>query len=258
MTNLGQILLAISTFAALISIVLLVLGHISGPKQGEGLTNAGYFATFAVFGSTTASLLMLLVAMFQKNFSLLYVVENHSTDVSGLSWLFNISALWAGREGSLLFWAWLLSGFVAYMAWKRISVTDALSNIAIAILNFVQIFFLIALFFETNNPFKAALVLADGSVQVAGQVIGNISTMAMNPLLQHWAMILSRSRSRSPPCSSMTVRADGWSSSTASPSSPGCRWGSVSAWAPSGRTSCSDGAATGRGTRWRTPRSCRG
>jgi len=190
MSNLGQVLLAISTFAALISIVLLVLGHISGPKQGEGMTNAGYFATFAVFGSTTASILMLLVAMFQKNFSLLYVIENHSTDVSGLSWLFNISALWAGREGSLLFWAWLLSGFVAYMAWKRISVTDALSNIALAILNFVQIFFLVSLFFETNNPFKAALVLADGSVQVAGQVIGNISTMAMNPLLQHWAMIL--------------------------------------------------------------------
>ena len=190
MTTLGQFLLGFSTFAALISIVLLVLGYISGPKQGEGMTNAGYFATFATFGTTTAATLMLLVAMFQKNYSLLYVVENHSTDVSNLAWLFNISALWAGREGSLLFWAWLLSAFVAYMAWKRISVTDVVSNIALAILNFVQIFFLVALFFDTNNPFKAALVLADGSVQVAGGVIGNISTMAMNPLLQHWAMIL--------------------------------------------------------------------
>jgi len=190
MSNLGQILLAISTFAALSSIALLTFGHMSGPKQGEGLTNAGYFATFGVFGTTTAALLMLLVAMFQKNFTLLYVIENHSTDVSSLGWLYNVSALWAGREGSLLFWAWLLSGFVAYMAWKRISVTDALSNVAIAILNFVQVFFLVALFFETNNPFKAAAVLADGSVQVAGQIIGNINTMAMNPLLQHWAMIL--------------------------------------------------------------------
>ncbi len=190
MTNLGQVLLGISTFAALISIVLLVLGHMSGPKQGEGMTNAGYFATFAVFGTTTASVLMLLVALFQKNLSFLYVIENRSTDVSSLSWLYNISSLWAGREGSLLFWAWLLSGFVAYMAWKRISVTDALSNIALAVLNFVQIFFLVALFFETNNPFKAAVVLADGTVQAAGQAIGNISTMAMSPLLQHWAMIL--------------------------------------------------------------------
>ena len=74
MTNLGQLLLAISTFAALISIVLLVLGHSAGPKQGEGMTNAGYFATFAVFGTTTASTLLLLVALFQKNWSFLYVV----------------------------------------------------------------------------------------------------------------------------------------------------------------------------------------
>ena len=186
MTNLGQLLLAISTFAALISIVLLVLGHSAGPKQGEGLTNAGYFATFAVFGTTTASTLLLLVALFQKNWSFLYVVENHSTDVSGLAWLYNISALWAGREGSLLFWAWLLSAFVAYMAWKRISVTDALSNIGIAILNFVQIFFLVALFFESNNPFK---VTPEGAVQ-AGKLVGQYATAGMNPLLQHWAMIL--------------------------------------------------------------------
>jgi cytochrome c-type biogenesis protein CcmF len=190
MTNLGQILLAISTFAALISIVMLAVGHMSGPKQGESMTNAGYLGTFVVFGTTTAAVLMLLVALFQKNFTLLYVIENHSTDVSSLGWLYNISALWAGREGSLLFWAWLLSAFVAFIAWKRISVTDALSNVALAILNFVQIFFLVALFFDSNNPFKAATVLADGSVQVAGQIIGSINTMAMNPLLQHWAMIL--------------------------------------------------------------------
>lgn len=190
MTNLGNMLLAISLFAALASIVMIWFGHMAGPKHGEGQTNAGYLATFVVFGSTTAATLLLLVALFQKNYSLLYVVENHSTDVSSLSWLYNLSSLWAGREGSLLFWVWLLSAFVAYMAWRRISVTDALSNVSLAILNFVQIFFLVALFFDTNNPFKAAIVLADGSVQVAGNIVGNISTMAMNPLLQHWAMIL--------------------------------------------------------------------
>jgi cytochrome c biogenesis factor len=186
MTSLGEFLLALSTFGALVSIVLLVLGHTAGPKQGEGMTNAGYFATFAVFGTTTASTLLLVVALFQKNFSFLYVVENHSTDVSGLAWLYNLSALWAGREGSLLFWAWLLSCFVAFMAWKRISFTDALSNIGIAILNFVQIFFLVALFFDSNNPFK---VTPDGAVQ-AGKLVGQYATAGMNPLLQHWAMIL--------------------------------------------------------------------
>jgi cytochrome c-type biogenesis protein CcmF len=186
MTTLGELLLAISTLGALVSIALLVFGHMGGPKDGEKLTNAGYIATFVVFLTTTAAVLLLLVGFFTKDFRLLYVVENHSRDVSNLSWLYSISALWAGREGSLLFWEWILSGFAAFMAYKRLSVTDAVSNIGIAVMNFVQIFFLVALFFDTNNPFKATPAVAFSG----GQLTGDYALQGMNPLLQHWAMIL--------------------------------------------------------------------
>jgi cytochrome c-type biogenesis protein CcmF len=186
MTTLGQLLLVASTLAALLSIALLVLGHMGGPKDGEKLTNAGYIATFVVFLTTSGAVLLLLVAFFTKNFSLLYVVENHSRDVSNLSWLYSISALWAGREGSLLFWEWILSGFAFFMAWKRLSVTDAVSNIGIAVMDFVQVFFLVALFFDTNNPFKATPATAF----LNGQLTGDYALQGMNPLLQHWAMIL--------------------------------------------------------------------
>jgi len=186
MTTLGQLFLALSVLGAFVSIAVLVMGHLSGPKDGEGMTNVGYLATFAVFFTTTLSVLLLLVAFFRKDFTFLYVVENHSRDVSNLSWLYSISALWAGREGSLLFWAWLLSGFSAFMAWKRIGVTDAVSNVGLAILNFVQIFFLVALFFPTNNPFNAT----PAEALQAGKLVGQYALMGMNPLLQHWAMIL--------------------------------------------------------------------
>ncbi len=187
MTTLGQLLLGISLFAALFSIGLLVFGHASGPKDGEKLTNAGYIGTLIVFASTSLATLLLLVALLSKNFSFLYVIENHSRDVSSLSWLYGVSALWAGREGSLLFWAWLLSGFTAFMAWRRISITDAVSNLGLAVMNFVQIFFLVALFIDTNNPFKAAPA---GAVDAAGKLVGEFALQGMNPLLQHWAMIL--------------------------------------------------------------------
>jgi cytochrome c-type biogenesis protein CcmF len=191
MTTLGQVLLAVSAIAAFASIGMLAWGHSLGPKKGEGLTNAGYIATFAVFASTTVAVLLLVVAFFRKDFTFLYVAQNHSTNSSSLSWLYNLSGLWAGREGSLLFWAWLLSTFTAYMAYKRMGVTDALSNVGLAITNFVQLFFLVALFIQTNNPFQAAVLGADGTVSnAAGAVIGNINQMAMNPLLEHWAMIL--------------------------------------------------------------------
>jgi len=186
MTTLGSLLLGASLFGSLISIGLLVFGHMGGPRDGEKSTNAGYIGTLIVFLTTTLATLLLLVALLTKNFSFMYVVENHSRDVSALGWLYGVSAVWAGREGSLLFWAWLLSGFTAYMAWKRMSVTDAVSNLGIAVLNFVQIFFTVALFFDTNNPFKAtpAQFLQDG------KLIGEAALMGMNPLLQHWAMIL--------------------------------------------------------------------
>jgi cytochrome c-type biogenesis protein CcmF len=191
MTTLGLVLLAIASAAALGSILALVWGHLMGPKEGESVTNAGYLATFTIFGATTLAVVLLVTAFFRKDFSFLYVAQNHSTDVSSLAWLFNLSGLWAGREGSLLLWAWLLSAFAAFVAFRRMRTTDPLSNIGIAITNFVQIFFLLALFIDTNNPFKAAIVAADGTVSTAaGQVYGNINAMAMNPLLQHWAMIL--------------------------------------------------------------------
>jgi cytochrome c-type biogenesis protein CcmF len=186
MTTLGQLLLVGSTLAALVSIALLVFGHMAGPKAGEKLTNAGYLATFVVLLTTTAAVLLLVVAFFTKNYTLLYVVENHSRDVSSLSWFYSISALWAGREGSLLFWEWILSAFASYMAWKRLSVTDPVSNIGIAVLDFVQVFFLVALFFDTNNPFKATPAAAFSN----GQLTGSYALEGMNPLLQHWAMIL--------------------------------------------------------------------
>lgn len=186
MTTLGQLLLVASTLAALASIALLVFGHMAGPKAGKKLTNAGYIGTFVICLTTTLSVLVLLLALFRKDFTFLYVVENHSRDVSNLAWLYSISALWAGREGSLLFWAWILSGFSAFMAWKRLAIADAVSNIGLAIMNFVQIFFLVALFFDTNNPFK----VTPADYLQAGKLVGSAALMGMNPLLQHWAMIL--------------------------------------------------------------------
>jgi cytochrome c-type biogenesis protein CcmF len=186
MTSLGPLLLGLSLFGGAVAIGLLIFGQVAGVKKGGKATNAGYIATLVVFLTTTCAILLLLVALVTKNFSFLYVVENHSRDVSSLAWLYSVSALWAGREGSLLFWAWLLSGFTAFMAWRRISVTDAVSNIGLAIMDFVQAFFLILLFFPTNNPFQST---PDGYV-VGGKLVGDAALMGMNPLLQHWAMIL--------------------------------------------------------------------
>jgi len=184
-TTLGTVFMALGLIASVVAIVALIWGRQLGAQHGEGVTNTGYLATFAVLGSLSASVFILVIAFFQENFTFMYVAENHSTDVSSLSWLYKLSGLWAGREGSLLFWAWLLAIFAGYMAYKRLQVTDELSNMGIMVINIVMVLFLISLFFDKNNPFK---VSPAGWVGANGQLL--VGQLGMNPLLQHWAMIL--------------------------------------------------------------------
>ncbi|GAB4276640.1 MAG: heme lyase CcmF/NrfE family subunit [Coriobacteriia bacterium] len=181
---LGNVFLALGLVSAVLSVIALVWGDRLGRKEGEGATNLGYLATFGVALAVTVSTAILLAAFMSEDFGFKYVAENHSTDVSNIAWLFKISGIWAGREGSLLFWEFLLSLFVAWVAYKRLSETDRLSNMSLAVANGIQIFFLVALFIETNNPFATTpldWLAQDGTLLVR---------TAMNPLLQHWAMVL--------------------------------------------------------------------
>jgi cytochrome c-type biogenesis protein CcmF len=184
MANLGNLFMGLALVAAVVSIAALVWGRKLGPKHGEGLTNIGYLATYGILAGVTGSIAILTAAFLREDFTLEYVAMHHATDVSSLAWLYKFAAVWAGREGSLLFWAWLLTMFAAWIAYKRMSVTDELSNMSLAVLNFVQIFFLTALFIPLNNPFElspASWVGPSGELLIRG---------GMNPLLQHWAMTL--------------------------------------------------------------------
>ena len=184
MANLGNLFMGLALASAVVSIAALVWGRKLGPKEGEKLTNAGYLATFGVLATLTGAIAVLATAFWREDFTLEYVAQHHSTDVSWLWWLYRLAAVWAGREGSLLFWAWLLAIFAAYIAYKRMSVTDDLSNMSLAVLNFVQVFFVVALFIPLNNPFElspANWIGPNGELLIRG---------GMNPLLKHWAMMI--------------------------------------------------------------------
>ncbi len=183
----GQLFLGLGLLASVVAVVALFWGRALGEKQGEAVTNTGYLATFASAAALTIATLTMVIAFLGKDFTFLYVAENHSTDVSSLAWLYTLSGLWAGREGSLLFWSWLLALFAAWVAYQRMDKTDELSNMGLAITNIVLSLFGIAMLFsEPNNPFKPtpAEWLANG------QLVGQAAGFGMNPLLQHWAMIL--------------------------------------------------------------------
>lgn len=189
MLTIGLGLLGIAFIAALVSVGALLWGRSLGQKQGEGLTNIGYLATFVACGALTLALLIMIFAFFRHDYSFQYVAQNSSPDVSSLWWLYTLSGLWAGREGSFLLWAWLLSLFASWVAWKRIEITDDLSNMGLMVTNVILFLFTFGMLFSNpNNPFKATpSYLLDPTTH---KLIGEAASWGMNPLLQHWAMIL--------------------------------------------------------------------
>ena len=184
MMTLGIVFLALALISTVVSVVALFWGHRLGPKEGEGATTLGYYATFAAMGAATISCAVIVLAFFREDFTFMYVAQQHPTDVSNLRWLYQFSAIWAGREGSFMFWMWVITLFGSYVAWKRMQEMDRLSNIAIAVINIVQGIFLAKLFTDGHFPFKVS------PPEWFGPTGELLTTTAMNPMLQHWAMIV--------------------------------------------------------------------
>jgi len=66
-------------------------------------------AVYSIGLLITLAVICLEWLLYTGDFSIKYVYKYTSTD---LAWIYKLTALWAGNEGSLLLWAWLL---VLYM-----------------------------------------------------------------------------------------------------------------------------------------------
>jgi cytochrome c-type biogenesis protein CcmF len=186
MVLLGLVLLGVALLASVASVAALLWGRYGG--GGAPVTKLGYVATYVAAGSLTLAILLMVSAFFGQDFSFRYVAENHSTDVSGLAWLYKLSGLWAGREGSFLLWAWILSLFAAWVAYRRFPLLDSLSNMGLMVTNVVLTLFSAGMLFsEPNNPFKATPA---AYLDATGKLVGDAAAWGMNPLLQSPAMIL--------------------------------------------------------------------
>ncbi|MHB8762398.1 MAG: heme lyase CcmF/NrfE family subunit [Coriobacteriia bacterium] len=179
--TLGNVLLGMASISAVASIVAFAVGN----KEGETARRAGHLLTFGVLGFSTLAVLLIVSSFMSENFTLQYVAFNRPTVTGPWAWVYRLSAIWAGREGSLLFWQWLIAIFAAFLAGKFLKNDNKLGAIGLGIVNFVQLFFLAALFIKQNNPF--AVTPLEYIDPTTGALL---ITAAMNPLLQTWAMAL--------------------------------------------------------------------
>ena len=119
--TIGNLLLGLASLSAIASIGAYAFG-----RQGSSDTRKlGHLLTYGVFGFITLSIVLLAVSFLTENWALQYVVMNHPTTVGPWAWVYRLSGVWAGREGSLLFWEWILAIYAAFIA-RDTSVQTAL------------------------------------------------------------------------------------------------------------------------------------
>jgi cytochrome c-type biogenesis protein CcmF len=161
--------LACSAYCIVAGVIAIVSRKAFAMPLGETARRAG-IATFAL---VFLAALILVVAAFENNFSIAYIFHHSNRDLPAP---YKFATLWSGQEGSLLFWALLLSayGLVLRLRYKTDLRLFACASVIIAA---VQVFFLLLLTFAAR-PFA----VMQGSLPADGN--------GLNPLLQYPEMVI--------------------------------------------------------------------
>jgi len=147
------------------------------------LTRSARNSGMAVFALVTVAVASLEYFFFTDNFSMAYVAAHSNRALPGF---YKFAALWAGQEGSLLWWSWLLSVYVFFALFLNRNKHPELMPYAGVVMAGVQIFFLTLNNFAAS-PFNVmAGTDATGAMHVATLSDGH----GLNPLLQYPEMVI--------------------------------------------------------------------
>jgi cytochrome c-type biogenesis protein CcmF len=175
------------SFALLLAFVCAVYAFVGGifairtrhPLLIKSTRQAG-MATCGLIFIATFSLVYLF---FSDSYWVAYVVAHSNRD---LSTFYKVAALWAGQEGSLLFWSFLLAIYVFSALFAYRNKNGELMPYVGVVLAGVQIFFLTLNNFVAS-PFKVlASPGADGALEIYTRADGN----GLTPLLQYPEMVI--------------------------------------------------------------------
>ncbi|HEY6253826.1 MAG TPA: cytochrome c-type biogenesis CcmF C-terminal domain-containing protein [Candidatus Angelobacter sp.] len=147
--------LVLSAYCMVAGIVALRSGKPAAPRLGESARRAG----MAAFIATAVAAMALVYATLNNDFSLAYI-RAHSNRTLPIPYKFAV--LWSGQEGSMLFWALLLSAY-GFVLRLRHRVDRRLVAHASVILAGIQTFFLIVVNFSANPFGVLDRVPADGN-----------------------------------------------------------------------------------------------
>ena len=175
------------SFALLLAFVAAVYAFAAGIAgilmRRSLLTKSARNAGMAVFGLVTLAVGALEYFFFTDDFSMAYVVAHSNR---ALPAFYKFAALWAGQEGSLLFWSWLLSIYAFSALFLNRKKHPELMPYVGVVLAGVQIFFLLLNNFVASPFHVLGAADSSGAFHVARLSEGH----GLNPLLQYPEMVI--------------------------------------------------------------------
>ncbi len=170
--SLGQL----GTASIILAFALIIYGIFAGIlgtlRRNAQLQTSARYAGVAVFLSLTIAMFSMEAALLTDDFSVQYVAQHSSPTAP--TWV-KVVMLWGALEGSILLWAWILTGYTAALA--LMTPNNILRPWALTVMQLVQLFFIAVVAFVAN-PF---------TIVPLAQYLGP----GPNPLLQnHWMMAI--------------------------------------------------------------------
>ncbi|HEY7782113.1 MAG TPA: heme lyase CcmF/NrfE family subunit [Ktedonobacterales bacterium] len=169
-SDLGAIALLLALVFAVYGIVASVLGARLGHA---GLVQSGRRSVLLVSLFLVTAAVALIASFVRHDFGVAYVAEHSSLS---MPWYYTTAAFYGGQEGSLLYWALMLSLFAALAVGLSRRAPADLMPYVVATLLAIEGFFLVLLVFVASPFTRSRLVPADGS--------------GLNPLLMDTGMLV--------------------------------------------------------------------
>lgn len=189
LTDLGLIALVI---AFLLSIYATFISLYGGWQNRPLWVDSARNASLLVFPFLTISIIVVVYALYTFDFSLAYVYDVSSREMSPF---LRVTALWGGQQGSVLFWAWLMAAFVGMVLLRKWDRDRELMPYVIFVSMLTTAFFVGVVLFITN-PFTRLWYVqgATDLTQALFQPLNSIpyypeNGSGLNPLLRHFGMI---------------------------------------------------------------------
>ena len=186
----------IGLFAVVIAFLLAIYATIAsfygGRRERLALVESARNAAILVFPLMTISVVILVYLLYKLDFSIAYVADVSS---QAMSPFLRVTALWGGQQGSVLFWAWMMAGFVMVVLLRKWQRNRELMPYVIAISMLTTAFFIGLVLFITN-PF-ARLWHIPGAQDLITAIFKPANVMpytpddggGLNPLLRHFGMV---------------------------------------------------------------------